>query len=214
MAKVTMSLNVPVTVEHAKYLDWMPPTQFGSQLRLKGEINGDPQAVLYIPGKCWAVGRALVNAGVIAEMSFYNDPAEAMNIPLIISSFTLLNKQVDGKNYGNISVTTATARQKAPVQPTPQNAGPLLPGEETGYIDALAGGLSEQEVRPGVTVFEGRQPDVKTGDPMEAVGALYLECMKFVVDRIVPFWEAGQVAYDASTLNAATATLMIQRGKR
>jgi hypothetical protein len=207
MAKVTMALNVPLVIEQAKYLDWMPPGQFGSQLRLKGTIGGDPDAVLYLPGKCWATGRGLMNGGVIDLMDFDQEPEKAVNIPLLKTSFVLTNKQVPGKNYGNIVVGSQGElpglSQAAPQSTKGRNAGPLLPGEEEGYLEAVAG----QGGGCGAV-------SVQVEGPMESVGKLYLECMKWVLDHVVPIWTAGNVPYDASALNAATATLMIQRGKR
>lgn len=43
---------------------------------------------------------------------------------------------------------------------------------------------------------------------------LYLAAMKFVVNTVVPVWEAGQIAYTASDVNAATATIMIDHQRR
>lgn len=207
MAKVTMALNVPLVIEQAKYLDWMPPGQFGSQLRLKGTIGGDPQAVLYLPGKSWATGRGLVNGGVIDEMVFDQEPEEAVNIPLLKTSFVLTNKQVPGKNYGNIVVGSQEElpglAQAAPQSTKGRNAGPLLPGEEEGYLEAL-----------GVPVQAPVNVPPPPSFPMESVGKLYLECMNWAINNVVPVWTAGGADYDGSALNAVTATLMIQRGKR
>lgn len=203
MAQVRMQMNLPVTIQDAKYLDCMPPGQFGSQLRLKGTINGEPNSVMYLPGKVWSARKALIEAGVIGEDDFDEEPAEAINIPLLKTAFVLTNKQVAGKNYGNISVSFLVASQSLLPSNKGQNTGPLLPSEEEGYIDALTGNYGN-----------GAITTVLPSDPMESVGKLYLECMKYAVDKIIPLWEAGEVKYDASALNAATATLMIQRGKR
>lgn len=201
MAQVKMMLNLPITVQDAKYLDCMPPSQFGSQLRLKGTINGEPNSVMYLSGKVWSARKSLVEAGVISEDNFDEEPKEAVNIPLLKTAFVLTNKQVPGKSYGNISVSFLEASHKPPHARTIYEAGPGLPGEDEGYLEAITG------KHAGAVI-------VSSADPMESVGKLYLECMKFVVDRIVPFWEAGGVVIDASALNAATATLLIQRGKR
>lgn len=197
MAQIKMQMNVPVTIQDAKYLDVMPPGKFGSQLRLKGTIEGEPDSVMYIPGKVWAAKKALIEARLIGEDDFNEEPTEALNVPLLKRTFVLTNKQVAGKSYGNVAVTF----QDAPQAINTKSPGKLLPGEEEGYLEALTGSQS------GAVV-------VSSADPMESVGKLYLECMKWAVDRIVPLWEAGEVKFDASALNAATATLMIQRGKR
>lgn len=204
MAQVKMMLNVPVTVQEAKYLDCMPPGQFGSQLRIKGTINGEPNSVMYLSGKVWSARKSLVEAGVISEEDFDEEPSEAVNIPLLKTSFILVNQQVAGKNYGNIAVGAINGVPSAPQSTKGRNAGPLLPGEEEGYLQAIIGHGSNGPVP--TTIIEP--------NAMESVGRLYLECMKWVLDHVVPIWTAGNVPYDASALNAATATLMIQRGKR
>lgn len=206
MAQVKLLYNTPVNVNDAKYLDCIPG-EYGHQLRIKGTIDDQPNSVIYLPGRVWAAKKVLIEAGVIGEDDFDEEPKEALNIPLLMKSFYLENKQVKGKNYGQLHVYDSAGvpkdTQNAPQTTKGKNAGPLLPEEEEGYLDALTG----QEQGP---VNVPPPPSF----PMESVGKLYLECMKYVVDRIVPLWEAGEVKYDASALNAATATLMIQRGKR
>lgn len=44
--------------------------------------------------------------------------------------------------------------------------------------------------------------------------AIYLTAMKFVIDTVVPVWEAGKIPYTADSINAATATIMIDYQRR
>lgn len=142
MAIIKMQMNVPVQVQQAKYLDVMPPGKFGSQFRLKGTIDGDTDAVLYIPGKVWVARRVFITTGIIDETAFDEEPKEAVNIPLLKTAFVLTNKQVQGKNYGNIEVVVPS-NGSAPVQHTAtgKTSGPLLPNEsgEEEYLKALTG---------------------------------------------------------------------------
>lgn len=149
MAIIKMQMNVPVQVQQAKYLDVMPPGKFGSQFRLKGTVDGDSDAVVYLPGKVWAARKALVEAGVIDTDDFDEEPTEAVNIPLLKTAFVLMNKQVQGKNYGNIEVAVPPNGQ-APAQQAVMGAkpGPLLPNEsgEEEYLKALTGEPSKRIV--------------------------------------------------------------------
>jgi hypothetical protein len=43
---------------------------------------------------------------------------------------------------------------------------------------------------------------------------LYFAAMKYVVNAVVPVWEAGQIPYTAADINAATATIMIDHQRR
>jgi hypothetical protein len=84
--------------------------------------------------------------------------------------------------------------------PRVHNAGPLLPNEEPGYLEALAG-----------------QPTPETHPTLSQkakVEQMYLECLEFVVNKVLPIWTAGDIPCDAGAMNAAVATLMIQRGGR
>lgn len=198
MAQVKMEMNVPVAIDQAKYLDCIPG-KFGHQLRLKGTINGEPESVMYLPGKVWAAKKALIEAEIIGEDDFNEEPEEALGIPLEMTEFVLTNKQVPGKNYGNLEVSWKT-HAKATTSPKAQNTGFLLPNEEPGYLEALAG-----QPEASIVLIPSQQAKVE---------AMYIQSLQFVVGKVVPVWEAGKVAYDAGALNAAVATIMIQRGGR
>lgn len=210
MALLKVKLNIPILVQQAKYLDVMPPGDYGSQLRLKGTINGEENTMVYVPGKVWAAKKALIEAGVISDEDFNEEPAEAVNIPLLKTAFVLTNMQVPGKNYGNIEV-------KLPIevlQTTPQatkahNSGPLLPNEEPGYLEALAGQQASSINTPGN--YPSNSPPESQ---QEKVERMYLESLHFVVNKVIPIWEAGKLSYDAAATNAAVAVVVIQRGGR
>jgi hypothetical protein len=208
MPHMKMKLNLPMTVNDARYLDCMPG-EYGPQLRIKGTIEGEQNSVLYLPGKVWAARKSLVEAGVIGEEAFDEEPTEAVNIPLLKTEFVLTNQQVTGKNYRNIAVATRDGTQKPPQATKAHNTGPLLPGEEEGYVDALAGQPDGAYVTLGIS----REVPI-TESQKDKVERMYLESLRFVVNRVVPVWEAGKISYDAGDMNAAVATLMIQRGGR
>jgi hypothetical protein len=202
-----MEMNIPVTVDHAKYLDCIPG-KFGHQLRLKGTINGEPDSVMYLPGKVWAAKKALIEAEIIGEDDFNEEPEEALGIPLEMTEFVLTNKQVAGKNYGNLEVSWKT-HAKAVGATKAHNTGPLLPGEEPGYLDALSGQQSGSINTPG-----NHPSNAPPESQREKVERMYLESLHFVVNKVIPVWEAGKLSYDAAATNAAVAVVVIQRGGR
>lgn len=96
-----------------------------------------------------------------------------------------------------------TAPKKAPEAPKGYNAGPLLPNEEPGYLEALAGhGGGAGSV------------SIEVESQKDKVERMYLESMNFVINKVVPVWTAGEIAYDAGHINASTATMLIQRNGR
>lgn len=68
-------------------------------------------------------------------------------------------------------------------------------------------GLDDAAPYSQITSEHTAQPSVKSTQ-------MYLDAMKFVVDKVVPIWEAGKVPYTASDINAATATVMIDHQRR
>lgn len=213
MPHMKMKLNVPMTIDEARYLDCMPG-EYGPQLRIKGTIAGEPNSVLYLPGKVWAARKSFVEAGVIGEEAFDEEPTEAVNIPLLKTAFVLTNQQVSGKNYGNLVVFPMSAgiTVAAPLAATKiRSTGPLLPNEEPGYIEALTG---QQAASPQLLGGGAGAVSVEIVSQKEKVEAMYLESLHFVVNKVVPVWEAGKVSYDAAAMNAAVAVVVIQRGGR
>lgn len=206
MPHMKMKLNIPMTIDEARYLDCLPG-EYGPQLRIKGTIEGEPNSVLYLPGKVWSARRSLVEAGVIGEDAFDEEPTEAINIPLLKTAFILTNQQVAGKNYGNIAVAPIGGETLQSALPSTKgrDVGPLLPNEEQDYLDALTGHGSGSVSVEAVNSSETQKAKVE---------AMYTQSLQFIVEKIVPIWEAGKVPYDAGAMNAAVATLMIQRGGR
>lgn len=95
------------------------------------------------------------------------------------------------------------APKKPQEGPKGYNAGPLLPNEEPGYLEALAGhGGGADSV------------SVEVESQKDKVERMYLESMNFVINKVVPVWAAGEIAYDAGHINASTATVLIQRNGR
>lgn len=76
-----------------------------------------------------------------------------------------------------------------------RDMGPYIPG------------LDDGEPYAQITAEHTAPPAVKSTQ-------MYLDAMKFVVDKVVPIWEAGKVPYTASDINAATATVMIDHQRR
>lgn len=81
--------------------------------------------------------------------------------------------------------------------PRTQKAAPIT----KGYVQHDRGALPNDE--PAADAAQGN-PSTK----------LYLAAMKFVVNTVVPVWEAGQIPYTAADVNAATATVMIDHQRR
>lgn len=218
-----MLFNVAVEIEDAKYLDVMPPGQYGSQFRLKGTVDGDTDGVLYVPGKVWSVRKALVNAGVISADDFDEEPEKAVNVPLLKTSFTLVNKQVPGKPYGNLEVLTVGgdthANGKPPVQSAPKHSGNIggpLPGEyDDDNFDP-----SEFGEPPNAPVATVARPAVAAAlapnnhaSKMQQVEAQYLSALTFVLDKVIPRLAKADIPVDGSATNAICATLIIQASK-
>lgn len=101
------------------------------------------------------------------------------------------------------------APKKAPPAMRTYDSGPLLPGEEEGYGEALAGQQASSINTPG-----NHPSNSPPESQQEKVERMYLESLHFVVNKVVPVWEAGKVSYDAAAVNAAVAVVVIQRGGR
>lgn len=83
----------------------------------------------------------------------------------------------------------------------PRNAKP----QPTQYAQVDRGSLPNDD---GPSAYaEPPAPTVKSTQ-------MYLDAMKFVVEKVVPVWEAGNIPYTAADINAATATVMIDHQRR
>lgn len=92
-----------------------------------------------------------------------------------------------------------TPAAKAPY--VPRDMGPNVPGLESDEDEVVQG--------PYKRVLHEHAPPAN-----EKSTAIYLKAMSFVVNTVVPVWEAGKIPFTASDINAATATIMIDHQRR
>jgi len=120
--------NVPVRIDDAKYLD-LVGGQYGPQVRVKGTINGQENAIAYLPGQVADVLTNLLVAGVILEApSHYPDNDDRRGFALQrgeTRSFSVTLSEVGGEKDTLIDVGgAASAPVAAPAPQPPRAASP------------------------------------------------------------------------------------------
>lgn len=187
-AKTTrLLMNIPLTVQQAKYLD-VVPGQYGAQLRVKGTIEGEADTMLYLPGKMWAVAKALKNAGIIAQDTQVPEEVErATAVEIAERAFVLTLEQVPGQKYANLSArVTGTSNGSAPT-PTPRPA-----------------------VKQATEATEnGATPE----DRVDALFRLYDRCLNRAMSHTAAL-EAKKIGDSPEAVSARAATLFIAAKER
>jgi len=120
--------NVPVRIDDAKYLD-LVGGQYGPQVRVKGTINGQENAIAYLPGHVADVLTNLLVAGVILEApSHYPDNDDRRGFALQrgeTRSFSVTLSEVGGEKDTLIDVGgSVSAPVAAPAPQPPRAASP------------------------------------------------------------------------------------------
>ena len=184
MPKVKLAPNRP-TPFAVKYCDAID-TQYGVELRFKGEVAGDDDAVLY--AKFDAAVNALVDAGVLAGVPDLPD-----ELPRKGYAITLKQKQL-----------VFTAAQDA------DEKHPTLEVRVHGKGDAAAVVPRPGRVNDAVRTSATAAPPAADRKPLSTV---YLECTAFVLDRVATKYQSAGLPLTPADCVAATATLFIQRSR-
>lgn len=204
-AKYDMLTNVPVTVD-IKYVDvWPDKNGYGSQVSVKGAIDGELQTI-YLKGKSWANLKALAEAGVIAGYSKEDEePAEKVNLPVVNGTgVTLCRRQGPGERFANLTVETNGASK-------PKTNGTAKQGVELGGPIA---GLDDVDELPPVEEAYDLPPTQPTGAMAEKLNAmmnLYDLCYTHAFSIAK---RHSSLSYDGSAVAAMAATLFIQANNR
>lgn len=194
-------MNIPATVNTLQYLDVVPGT-YGAQLKLKGTVDGEPNVGIYLPGKLWAVVKALKTAGVLAQDTIVpEEVTEATSVPFVATTFTITNKQVEGQKYANLDVRVAGAPQpkaKA-VDPTPDWL------KEDDDWEPIGAGTSATLVKPNAT--KAASATEAETDKLAALARIHARCVALAAQE--------SVANDtAEAVSARAATIFIQAVQR
>jgi len=145
--------NVPVRIDDAKYLD-LVGGQYGPQVRVKGTINGQENAIAYLPGHVADVLTNLLVAGVILEApAHYPDNDDRRGFALQrgeTRSFSVTLSEVGGEkdtliDVGGAAPVAAPAPQPpravspkpAPAAPAPRPAAPTTAPSPVPDMDAI-----------------------------------------------------------------------------
>lgn len=205
--KFDLTTNIPATME-IRFVDvWPDRNGYGSQVSLKGAIDGEP-AVTYLKGKTWANLKALHAAGVIGDYDkAIEEPAEKVNVPVLNGSHvTLCRRQLAGEKYATLVVETegVVSRETGTPSTPGRTASVKQPVEMGGPIPGLDD--LPDEPPPVDEAFAETAP--KATDKLNAVFALYDVC----------FDHAASIAKRHHALNpdvsAMAATLYINASNR
>ena len=200
MSIVKLTTNIPSHVE-AKYLD-VCPGKYGPQFRIKGVVDGDTDALLYLPGKFADVGNALGKAGVIGtgEIVAPSEGEKPVNVPLLVKKFTVTDVKLAGEKYGTLKVTTNGSGAPPVQQPAPRVAA----------FDESAWEAIEADERAAVG---GIQEQAASVDRFAQLAALYDKCFNHALSHS-PALTKSQVGDSPEALSARAATLFIQATQR
>jgi len=117
--------NVPVRIDDAKWLD-LVGGQYGPQVRVKGTINGQENAITYLPGHVADVLTNLLVAGVILEAPAHhpdNDDRRGFALQRgETRSFSVTLSEVGGEKDTLIDVGGALSAPVAAPAPQPPRA--------------------------------------------------------------------------------------------
>lgn len=182
-----------------KYVDVWPNDMsknngkgYGAAVSLRGIVDGEDVRV-YPRGFVDRTLRTLIGADVIELGEYDDDPESKYAIDVLDGKkVQIMLDHPAGEKY-----STFTALNLSRVTTPPK------PGRETSQS------RSGDDAQPytQITATHTAPPEVKSTQR-------YLDAMKFVVDKVVPVWEAGKVPYTAADINAATATVMIDHQRR
>jgi len=182
--------NVPVRIDDAKYLD-LVGGQYGPQVRVKGTINGQENAIAYLPGHVADVLTNLLVAGVILEApAHYPDNDDRRGFALQrgeTRSFSVTLSEVGGEKDTLIDVGGA-----APVAaPAPQPPRAAVP--KPGAVPMVP-----PVVAVATTAPETRDPRL---DKMDALVLTQRAALGFVLTGCVPMLREVGIEPDADTVH-------------
>lgn len=217
MSIVKLDPNVPLKVERAKYLD-LVVSKYGPQYRLKGAVEGDPDAMVYLPGKHWNATSALVAAGVINAADVPDDVDDAVaraekgvNVPLKLTAFTLKNRKLATDEYATLEVLTngqqpahAAPSASAPNARQPHNAGGPLPFEDELPPSA------RQAPSPPV-LADAAKREVDDALRLSRMMASYEDTLVYVLATVVPKMQEADLAPTPEAVLASVHTIWIAR---
>lgn len=181
MAKLRLDPNVPVLLD-VKYADLID-SQYGVQLRMKGSVPGDRNAVLYVD-----VAHAeepLLAAGVLAAPFEIPDPLPENGLD--VKRLLRVAKLVVGREQRH---GEKTARFTVRVQG--QDAAAVATPNGASEPPAGSGGGTERSAR-------------------KTVAAIYLECVDFALGTVKKRFDAAELPLTDAGAASIVATLFIQR---
>ena len=189
--------NVPVRIDDAKYLD-LVGGQYGPQVRVKGTINGQENALTYLPGHVADVLTNLLVASVILEApSHYPDNDDRRGFALQrgeTRSFSVTLSEVGGEKDTLIDVGGAASAPVAAPAPRAANLKPA-PMPMTG-----TGPVTTTPTRPAAptTAPETRDPRL---DKMDALVLTQRAALGFVLTGCVPMFRGQGIEPDADVVH-------------
>lgn len=183
MPKIRLAPNVACQV-NAKYADIVPGS-FGSQVRLKGTIDGQENAMLFLPSKLERQLQALHDGGLLESVPAIDaELAGPVELKLLQRNFTVVLEQKAGEKFGQLVITTPGT--------------PAAPA--TAAVPTAAAVASPATLGDAVKSLPASQ--------------VYSQCLRFAIEYVVPEYESAGLTLDAATLSAITATLFIEKSRR
>jgi hypothetical protein len=187
MATVKLAPNVAVAVK-AKYID-LVPGQYGTQVRIKGTMNGE-DGVIYCPGKAWAALKSLRAALVIdPNQQVDEETKEPVELGILRSEFSLMSEQPAGQKYGTLKVSLGNGQQSVVANNDAEEAKELR-SVTASPIVLIPASLS-----------------------LEAVVDEYVKVLDLVLATVVPRLVKADIGASPESINATCATILIQRQK-
>lgn len=184
------------------------PGKFGAQIRLKGSVDGDPNATVFLPGKVWAALKAFKIAGVVPMADYNEEPAEGTEVPLPLnaSEFQLVYAKGASDKYANINVTVRPNGKTAAAALSPNAPRDYTPPQ---FRDDLPAELREQD--------EYETETVKTiqngGTPKTPMRQAYKAITEWTLKEIAPLYEKAGIGLSPEAAAAISATIFINADK-
>lgn len=204
--KFEMVINVPVTID-IKYIDIWPPNQYGSQVSLKGIVEGETQTI-YLKGKTWANLKALHSAGVIGDYDkAIEEPAEKVNVPVLNGEGVILTRrQLPGERYPNLVVETQGTQPRDNGKPAV--AGKVSTAREYSHGGPIAG-LDDDDQPPASDAFEETAPSNPAGERLAALFKLHNLCFEQALNLVNAADSNHGIKGSIEAVSSISATLFI-----
>ena len=194
--------NDPVEINEAKFID-LVGGKYGPQVRIKGTINGQENALAYLPGQASDVLTALMIAGVILDAPD-TLPAEDDRRGFQLQrgptrEFTVTLSQRNGQKETRIE-TPETATPEGPVAPAPVAPKPVVAAKPAAKAVPVAKAAAPAPAPAPVPVDPAIADDIRK-TKRSVLASYQTEALCHAVETYPTLFRAVGVEPDADTIH-------------